>query len=292
MQLKELVAFYHIPAIVEEGIALWRIDSDKCLPREAPVLEVHTMLLMMSGELTVSIHGQQKVLRRGMLIDVMDVRFSLRLLSASPDILALAFLTTGEFLDNLFKYKPPFRESYVYKIKENPINLIDEPETARLYRCMDDIEQILGNTSHHFQGDVLHCRIWIFLMEASDIFICKEEKEHAQLNTRKTDLFHRFLMLLAHNIHKEHSVQFYASQLCVTTQYLGRIVKESTNKTVTQWIDVELYREVSRLILETDKTMQDIAEETGFSDQAVLTKFFKRYTGMTPLQYRNKGRTY
>lgn len=292
MQLKELVSFYHIPGNAEEGVAYWKIDSDRCLPKEAPVFEEHTMLLMMNGELTVSISGQQRVLRRGMFIDVMGDRHSLRLLSASSDIQALMLLTTTDFLNNLFKYKPPFKESHIYKILKDPIVFIDEPDIARLYHCMDDIGQTQANISHHFQYDILRCRIWIFLMEASDIFIRKEEEENVELNTRKMDLFHKFLMLLAQNIRKEHSVRFYAAQLCITTQYLGRIVKESANQTVAQWIDTELYREASRLILETDKPMQDIAEELSFSDQAVLTKFFKRYTGMTPLQYRNKGRAY
>lgn len=46
-------------------------------------------------------------------------------------------------------------------------------------------------------------------------------------------------------------------------------------------------REIVNLLINTDKTMQAIADELHFSDQAVLTKFFRRIKGVSPLQYRN-----
>lgn len=292
MQFEELINHYHIPALLGEGVAFWTLDSDRCLRADAPLIEAHAMLLMMDGQLTVSLNGRTTVLSRGMFADVMDARQGLRLLSASADVQAFILLCTSQFLDGFFKHKPPFTDAYVTKIKLEPVSLIEEGETARLIRCMDDIGQTICDATHHFQSDMLRCRIWIFFMETSDIFIRKEQAVHKHLTLRQASLFERFLGLLSEHIHREHTVQYYASQLCVSTQYLGRIVREKTDKTATQFVDMELYREVSRLLLETELSMQEIAEEMGFSDQAVMTKFFKRYTGRTPLQYRNDSKRF
>lgn len=41
----------------------------------------------------------------------------------------------------------------------------------------------------------------------------------------------------------------------------------------------------------TDKSIADIAEASGFSDQNYFARTFKKVTGLTPTQYRNTGRT-
>ena len=75
---------------------------------------------------------------------------------------------------------------------------------------------------------------------------------------------------------QEHGVGFYASELCVTTQYLGRIVRQFTGKTVYHWICEALVREIAQLLSDTDASLQEIADQLHFSDQAVMSKMFKR----------------
>ena len=38
----------------------------------------------------------------------------------------------------------------------------------------------------------------------------------------------------------------------------------------------------------SDKSIADIADETGFTDASYFTKSFKAQFGMTPKEYRNK----
>jgi two-component system response regulator YesN len=41
----------------------------------------------------------------------------------------------------------------------------------------------------------------------------------------------------------------------------------------------------------TDKSIAEVAEASGFSDQNYFARTFKKVTGMTPSQYRDAGRT-
>ncbi|RGX77202.1 AraC family transcriptional regulator [Bacteroides stercorirosoris] len=54
------------------------------------------------------------------------------------------------------------------------------------------------------------------------------------------------------------------------------------------WISQSLMCEVCKVLDETNIPISQIAEELNFSDQAVLSKFFKRYKGVSPLNYRNR----
>ncbi|WP_423775772.1 helix-turn-helix domain-containing protein [Bacteroides stercorirosoris] len=54
------------------------------------------------------------------------------------------------------------------------------------------------------------------------------------------------------------------------------------------WISQSLMCEVCKVLDETNIPISQIAEELNFSDQAVLSKFFKRYKGGSPLNYRNR----
>ena len=44
----------------------------------------------------------------------------------------------------------------------------------------------------------------------------------------------------------------------------------------------------SRLLADTDKTVRAVALDVGYPDPAVFSRAFKRWTGMTPSQYRKK----
>lgn len=65
-------------------------------------------------------------------------------------------------------------------------------------------------------------------------------------------------------------------------------MKELAGRNAYQVISDFLNREICKSLLETSLTLQEIAEELHFSDQAVLSKFFKRNNGMSPLKYRNQ----
>ena len=41
------------------------------------------------------------------------------------------------------------------------------------------------------------------------------------------------------------------------------------------------------LLAETQKTVEQIAEETGFCDSSYFCKIFKRFESITPSQFRN-----
>ena len=174
-------------------------------------------------------------------------------------------------------------------IMQNPVYMIENSFIVSIIKCLDDIEQTMANPLYHFQDSMLKCKISVLLLQMSEILLHKTQKEKrkSRESDRKRTLFAQFMKLLSEYVKEEHTVNFYASRLNVTPQYLRRVVKVCSGKNAYTWICEELVREIVNLLINTDKTMQAIADELHFSDQAVLTKFFRRIKGVSPLQYRN-----
>lgn len=99
-------------------------------------------------------------------------------------------------------------------------------------------------------------------------------------------LVKRFYHLIEENNHKNLSLSDYSGMVGVTANHLTQTVKLLTGKTSTQIIKSKQLLEIKRLLVHTNLNISEIANQLNFEDQSYFTKFFKRETGFTPLQYR------
>jgi len=106
------------------------------------------------------------------------------------------------------------------------------------------------------------------------------------LTKRTEDYYNRFLTLLSQHFMKEHTIGFYASEICITPKYLASLVKKTSGKSATQWIDEFVTMEAKHLLKYSKMTIQEISFYLSFPNQSFFTQYFKRQTGMTPTKYR------
>lgn len=99
-------------------------------------------------------------------------------------------------------------------------------------------------------------------------------------------LVKRFFHLLEENHHKNLSLSDYSGMIGVTPNHLTQTVKLLTGKTSSQIIKAKQLMEIKRLLVHTNLSVSEIANQLNFEDQSYFTKFFKRETGTTPIQYR------
>jgi len=112
------------------------------------------------------------------------------------------------------------------------------------------------------------------------------EERPSLLLSHKENLYKKFLNLVRSNIRKEHSVTFYANQLCLTPQYISSVLKELSGMSANKWIDEMLLAEAKLLLFSTENNIQQIADKLHFPDQSSFGKFFKKMTGMSPSNYK------
>lgn len=111
----------------------------------------------------------------------------------------------------------------------------------------------------------------MIFMDIANVHIRQEKQEKSRGQAeRKKELFIRFMQLLSSHVIREHTVAFYASELCVTRQYLNRISRLNSDKTAYEWICFFLMREITKRLDTTNETMLQISEHFNFPDQASL----------------------
>lgn len=83
-----------------------------------------------------------------------------------------------------------------------------------------------------------------------------------------------------------HEVEYYADKLCITPNYLNKIVKQSLGITAKSYIHQKLFAEAKRLLSYTILNVNEIAAWLHFDSASHFVRFFRKHSDRTPLQYR------
>jgi YesN/AraC family two-component response regulator len=71
--------------------------------------------------------------------------------------------------------------------------------------------------------------------------------------------------------------------------YFSTIFKEEMGENLSKYLNRLRVEKASRLLLETEMSLSEIAACCCFEDQSWFSKIFKAYTGISPGKYRNQG---
>jgi AraC-like DNA-binding protein len=94
------------------------------------------------------------------------------------------------------------------------------------------------------------------------------------------------LTLLEQHITSAKLPKEYAQLLFVTPNYLNTLCNEVLGKSTGEVIRERVVLEAKRLIANGSFTISEIGYKLDFKDNSYFTKFFKKYTGQTPQQFR------
>lgn len=101
-----------------------------------------------------------------------------------------------------------------------------------------------------------------------------------------------FLGLLNRYYANHHDVAFYARKLNITPNYLNIISKRNIGVSAKEQINIRLGMVIKMLLNTTDLTVKEIAERLNYDDPSYLCRIFRKQTGLSPIQYRNKHRAH
>lgn len=86
------------------------------------------------------------------------------------------------------------------------------------------------------------------------------------------------------------SLEMLADELGMSATYIGRLFKQHTFQTILGYIQEVRMNKVRELLIQSDCSIGEIAEQTGFANNPYFFKAFKKYNGVTPAEYRKNGR--
>ena len=110
-----------------------------------------------------------------------------------------------------------------------------------------------------------------------------------RLEGRGAEHYNELLRIIAACCRQHSEVQYYADRMNVSPRYLAQITRRMADVTPKALIERHLVRQMEASLLNSDRSVQEIAYEYGFRTQSHFARFFRKLTGMTPTEYkRNK----
>jgi AraC-like DNA-binding protein len=91
--------------------------------------------------------------------------------------------------------------------------------------------------------------------------------------------------LLAGRATEMYEVRDLAARLCIHPTHLSNTIKQATGYSPCYYFEARIMDAARELLRDTTRTVADIATQLTF-DPSNFTKFFKRFAGCTPKQYR------
>ena len=67
---------------------------------------------------------------------------------------------------------------------------------------------------------------------------------------------------------------------------MSTVVRNVSGKTAKYWLDEAIINAIKVQLRDTDKQASEIAYDMDFPNPSLFCKYFKRLTGMTPMDYR------
>lgn len=131
---------------------------------------------------------------------------------------------------------------------------------------------------------IIRSLIYIVLNEIDDAH--QQQREDQSDSGDQTHILTQFKQLLAEHFIEERKVSFYAEKLFLTPKYFSTVIKKVSGKTAGAWINEMLILEAKVRLQNKERTIAQIAYDLNFSDPSHFGKFFKKHTGLSPLEYR------
>ena len=180
---------------------------------------------------------------------------------------------------------------YMFYIQsENKIKLFgeDHPVHKTLSRCMSE------SYEEYLSKDVcyklpIRANIYLSMTELLRHY-CGKKDDSERLE------YHNVLRLrpVINYIAEHYTEKIYIEDLCsiimVSPDYFTKMFRDSIGKTPIGYINGIKVNYSMKLLIGTDKTIAEIADEIGFYNANYFHKIFKQYMGVSPLAYRKANK--
>ncbi len=135
--------------------------------------------------------------------------------------------------------------------------------------------------------DELICKMCDVLAIMGDEFIMQKIPAISKTQKHFIQLFEDFYTAIMLHYRESREVTYYARLQSLTPKYFATVIKQTTGQSSSQWINNYVIVQAKWMLQhEHHKTVQQIANQLGFSEQASFSRFFKLHNGISPTEYR------
>lgn len=138
-----------------------------------------------------------------------------------------------------------------------------------------------------YRRQTMQALLLAFLYRCKSAYQAQQEVTNVQ--PRQRTIVSRFQQLVNTFYLEKKTVAAYADLLSLTPNYLNELIKSATGKNARHFIVERILTEARNLLRHTDLDVSRIAHTLQFDEPTNFVKFFKKYTGVTPGQFRHQN---
>ena len=108
------------------------------------------------------------------------------------------------------------------------------------------------------------------------------------LTKPQQDLVRKYHVLVENHFKEKHQVSEYAQLLFKSPKTLSNLFKKTGSASPLSIINDRILLEAKRLLLFSEKNVDEIGYELGYKEAAHFSKFFKSHIGLPPARFKEK----
>jgi len=242
------------------------------------------VFVCLEGEGKIVVDMQTISIRRGSFVILLP--YSVIQLADITDDAKITLIATGMgFLEKLALSHPV--ENYVEKIREMPCLQLNEDQLEEAKNIYLFVEKLYKEATGPLKQEIQNSLLTLLALEIVTLFAENNSTGKPRLS-RQEQVFRNFTISLAKNVSKHRTVEYYANEACLTPKYFSTLIKKRSGKLPMDWITERTVVLIKFLLLNSDKSIQEISNELNFPNQSFFTRYFKSHTGVTPTAFRLK----
>ncbi|MCF2582451.1 helix-turn-helix domain-containing protein [Bacteroides caecigallinarum] len=178
--------------------------------------------------------------------------------------------------------------SFTFFLKEYPCVQLGEKRINKMNYLVEAMEDFYYEKTNCFRIKIFKNNIQSFLLDVYDKTRTLFKIDKSEEVGRREELFIKFIHLIHKYCPQQREVGFYAGKLYITSRYLSSITQNVADKSAKYIIDKHAIQRIKIMLKYSNMSIQDISYELNFPDQSFFSRYFKKHTGMSPLEYRTK----
>ncbi len=257
---------------------------------------MNAVVICTNGKVQAQMNGIMMELHKNQ-VAIIPQNITVTDVMVSPDFDLKGMFLTNRILQSFLREKMSIWNDMMY-IHRHHIVTMDEDEILFYTHFYDMLTLAIAKG----KGYPLHTDVIQSLLRSAILGLCGRMKKmlSADTNLAGSDALHgkekltskahfqHFLDLLHSNDVKRHTVEAYASELCISPQYLTVVCKKNSGKTANEWITEQVLEDIRYYLRQTDLSIKQVCDKLAFPNPSFFGKYVKDHFGMTPLEFRNR----
>lgn len=117
----------------------------------------------------------------------------------------------------------------------------------------------------------------------------KEKEQISVYQSEQIDIIRKIHEQMVHNMNQRFTIEYLSKEYLMNPTTLKQVFKAVYGTSIAAHVKGHRMEEAARLLVATDDSIAEIADQVGYTSQSKFTTAFKEYFGELPTEYRRRN---